>query len=1252
MPLSDFETPSSPPLAEVGDSGPDTTNRKKKKRGGCFLRALLVAAVLFFVFLLILNGPGFRLIGERLVPKLAAKQGIEGQLDIDGTLWSGFSLRDVSFVGGKADQPLKKLELAELTIDYSVPGLIRERTNGFSWLQVVRLKDVSVDLVLPEKQTEKDESEKPEKEKSPSEQPGNAPSPFWDLLHTTIALENISAHIRQGEKEYHITNLTLDSPAGKDGKLSIDRLEIPGAEPRENISTALKKGPQETLSIGPLKILDPIEIVSLTVQEAVKTDPLLTAEAVLSGGKIQAAFTPGGTTNLFLEHPTAISLPELIALSGNETSTAGKISVLNLDFTGDFAKPPTWKIKGRLDAEGVRWDQATLDSASLVLQQNVATLTAKRPDTELTAIARIPLSDAKKSEQLADLPIHLDANLQVKTVNTLLADFAKSADDQDPDNETKPLPLSGGINVQISGLQFQKEAPLTAGKALIFSENLAWEGVEFDDVKIAAIVENPDQISIGANVEVDESTKVLVNGNVDPKPFAYTAKGRITAQTVGKLEQLLRAQDLQEKFGANLTLNWDGTGNLDQKIHTGTANLDIAEAKVGQGLPFTGKLRANYNGTDVAVPEILLQCEREQPLPKSGLDSQPVEKPNGEEDETEKEEEVETLPANLPPSISTLAGNLAWDGKTISVGKLSLSENDAEKLNLAAQLPFDPKVEGGFMAQTAPLDLKLSTASMALDAITRFFLPKPPIRGTLTTDLSASGPFTQLAAKGKISLVPEIKLSGDDSLLSADLDFTGDVQKPPSWNLQLDTDLTGLRWQETPLERLSLQARTVGEGAEKKAVADVSMQQSGTDLKANASLGLGRAQEVSQLGKEPIAVDADLQVGAIEQLLADFAPGKLQGLNLTGKLSAIVDGLQLHDGQLIGGKTVITSDTLALSGQVFSPLSIDANISEPDLVDAKIDLGLDEKSALDAVGKYHVKNQQYEGTLNLKADTRTGKLSRILQGQAFQKALPGTAKIEWSGSGDVKKKTHAGNADITADNLYLADGAKPIDIAANGTYTADSADFPRLEIRSEPLDLDGQLTWKDNLLNIPKFSGKHNGREVIDLSLSAPLDKEKLTAKDWFQQDVPLSISAKTMQLPIAAVMRLVKPETPVNGDVSLDLRASGNPRNLTAKGRLDVANIIVPQPENKDDIPVGKLGLDLGISNHSAGVAGQFNHPDVNPFDIKATLPFHPAEWATGERKVADENHSGIGENGAKSSQFSGDSDSGDRSRGRYCRD
>ena len=190
---------------------------------------------------LLATGPAFPWVGKWVVQRVAAAQGIEGDLRIAGSLWGEFSLLDVALDGSKGDSGLISLEIQEATATYSPTRLIFG-FNELDWLEAIRIEKASVVLDLPESGEESDERPQGEpKEKSASTEY----SPFWNLLDSTLEIQELSLEIRQGDKIYKVGEVALLFDRNQPSQLAIRDITIPESEKAFEASSKIESGNHE-----------------------------------------------------------------------------------------------------------------------------------------------------------------------------------------------------------------------------------------------------------------------------------------------------------------------------------------------------------------------------------------------------------------------------------------------------------------------------------------------------------------------------------------------------------------------------------------------------------------------------------------------------------------------------------------------------------------------------------------------------------------------------------------------------------------------------------------------------------------------------------------------------------------------------------------------------------------------------------------------------------------------------------------------
>jgi hypothetical protein len=348
--FDDERVPTMPPEEEKPES--------KSKRKGCLWKLGIAALVVLPVLAFLVNGPVFRKLAAFGIEKGAETQGLTGSVTVRGTILSGVQIEALKF-SGDGSGVVRSVAVGDAGVDYSIAELIKD--GGLGWLEEVKIEDVSLDVVLPEQAKDDVEEEEPGAEKEPGET--DLAKLIGDLLEARYELKNIDVRVTQGDKVYLIEDFKLVLPPGGKGELSIGRLEIPQAEPREGITTDIEVRP-ESLALGPLRVLDPVELTLLEVNWASDEAPLLAAKLDLSGGEVEARYGKDGAIDATLTEG-AISLPPLLALAGIEDLSSGRVETLDLRFSGDFGAPATWKADIGLDLGDLTWEPATVDAVSL-----------------------------------------------------------------------------------------------------------------------------------------------------------------------------------------------------------------------------------------------------------------------------------------------------------------------------------------------------------------------------------------------------------------------------------------------------------------------------------------------------------------------------------------------------------------------------------------------------------------------------------------------------------------------------------------------------------------------------------------------------------------------------------------------------------------------------------------------------------------------------------------------------------------------
>lgn len=1162
MPLDDFdETLEKPPLPEVPDQ------RKPKRRR--FRRRWIAVGCLLFLLagILFLNGPGFRFIGSLAAEKFASSQGLEGDLTITGTLWSGFGIQDLEWNpvspredGKEITKPeIVSVKVSNFEVSYCAIDIIRNAA-GLGWLDRLELDTVELVLALPEPvESEKKENTTTEKETSPRDDF----HPVWNLLRSDIRIRNFSAKIQQGSGEYVVKGFGLESIPDKPGEIGLSSITLPGYDTVSDVEVEINGGEHE-LSLGPVSLAPVGEIHELKFAEASPGVFTFGISAQVADGEIRIALTEQQSLVASLKPGTTIRLAKLFPERADEFPLAGTVSELDLQFHNPFAVPSHWDIAARLKGEKISWAGKAINTAQLTVQSNTVSVELSRPDATVNVQAFLPLETVESTDELAHLPINIEASAKVPEMETLLS------------NLELEVPVNGSLHLGAKGIRLDTKGNLLAGNLLLDTGSLSYDGLDIRKLQLAGVVEKPKQINLAIDAAIDSSNHLRVVGHYDQKAASYTAKAEASFDADATISEWLREKDAGP-FSGNGALSWSGSGSVSPSRHKGAGSLSIEGLSAGTMQPVESSLSFDYENSRFDLRSFLLQAG---PL--------------------------------------ALSGTGHWDGDSIHLTKWRVLEKMIEVASLSAKIPMEENRENGFLGQAGDVETDLKFRNFRIESLLSIWEAEPVVAGYLNGSIKTSGPFNGLAANGDLAFLPSNKHVGDDSKLNLNFDFSGNVSAPRTWKATVDADLSGAHYRDVELGTATLDLRTEILDVRNRLAGNLFLDHAGTELDANLFVDLTRAESIGQLSALPIDFDARLAVESVGALIRDFAPPNLAGLPVDGSLHAELDGFRLQERSLKSGRAFVQSETLEVSGEPFESIQIDALVDQPDHLIANLDVQLDEKSAAEGQIGYYLSDALYDGALAVRADIAgQGKLNRLLSGRNITKLLPAKTGVEWEGGGNLKEKTHRGDLKLDTTGLTLSDGAVPIDLALAGSYTEKSANFPDFALRSSVFDLDGSLLWDSKTLNLSNWLGKNEERDIFALNAELPLTPDSL-GPQWLSGEDPLDIDLKISDLEVASFSRLFLKESPIRANLNFDLNASGTPIVPKVAGDLKLDKIVLPNP--KGDIPLGRLDLDLDIASEKAGLAGNFLHPDLKPLAITAGFPFFPADWVTGKRKFAEE--------------------------------
>ena len=356
-----------PPMLE-----PTPPPAKPKPKRGWFRRALrwlLVCAVIAAVF----HRPLFHGLARFALITVAARMHLKVDLHLSGNIFTNLTVEGIDADPvGDFPNPIRKLNIARVRLDYSIPRLVKKGIGEF--LSSYEIIDADLEFeALPSKST----GERQEK-KSIAELLNTIlgqPALYSDRVK--IEHFNLLVRAEQNVTEMRDFNLLLDPE--KVGALSVARLRIPGVPVWENLAaeTSYEK---RNFYIRHLQLAPELSL------EEVNFDASLRSQNKGSMQLKVRAF--GGTADLALAGSQLDKKGENLAKSYDTALTIkahgvsidralayfnvpklpvelGTLARLGLHFTGEPEKPRTWRGNLGVRIEAVVFDKTKIDGAEL-----------------------------------------------------------------------------------------------------------------------------------------------------------------------------------------------------------------------------------------------------------------------------------------------------------------------------------------------------------------------------------------------------------------------------------------------------------------------------------------------------------------------------------------------------------------------------------------------------------------------------------------------------------------------------------------------------------------------------------------------------------------------------------------------------------------------------------------------------------------------------------------------------------------------
>ncbi len=338
---------------------PDATDHPTRQRRSwwSWIRWVLLGLAVLVVVFLIFHGPILRPIVHAVAVKIAAGQHLKLDARVEGGILGGVTLRNVHATA-TGPSVVQSLDADTVHVDYSLPDLVFHGMSDF--LKNVELRDVTAVI----------DSSKALPTPSPTpNQKVSLPAFFPDRLVAT----NINVTIKQQPQDMVIKNLNIGLYPKQEGRLAIDKVQIPGVNTWTDI-TATTTYANKNLFLHNLTLdqNNKFETVNIDASKAGQGKLGVNFKGALGGGDVasQMELSTSGTgyeanTNVHVKDISLDKLGQLLGKSPGQFS--GDVKNADIDLKGALDKPASWNGKINTEISNLKAGKFQLDDVKLDL---------------------------------------------------------------------------------------------------------------------------------------------------------------------------------------------------------------------------------------------------------------------------------------------------------------------------------------------------------------------------------------------------------------------------------------------------------------------------------------------------------------------------------------------------------------------------------------------------------------------------------------------------------------------------------------------------------------------------------------------------------------------------------------------------------------------------------------------------------------------------------------------------------------------
>jgi len=679
---------------------------------------LLAAAALWVA------GPGFEVVGERVLRRELARAGLVGDYSLKEMDATGFRMRDLDLTGPGL---VRSVTGEEVAVEYRLGELRRGRIRS------LRASNFEVVLDL-------DAAPQRDAVRFDADALGQTLRTVQAQLGPVdMTAENVTIRIVRGDEtvttirgadirhvaeteRFHVAFEEIGSAGGEvDGNPNDNPEDEP--PPVDPVAELLEEAPRQQVEItwgAEGLMIDRLEVLPGIVLEQVELrhaeDEPMRAESVarIAGGTVRVRLEENlRVGRLQLEEGT-IDLATLMERIGQDPRLAGSVDALDMTIENILQPPGMWSGTGSASAPVVELDELRLDEVALTLEKQAqtaaVTLAAGWWGTSVELAAQADFRQALEEDPARWWHgAGLGGTLESADLAPALAELRRR---RDPDATEAPVPqarLAVGFTASLVGSEWERAA------AEFHLRDLAVNGRTLPPLA-GEVVWDAGAGSIDATASHRNDGEMNLQASWTFASERYRGSANFEQYDLAALAGFLQPFDLQAPSGT-LTGSWSGSGIFaDTDRHAGAIRLQESLLEFPGRPTLAGTIDATYDWPgEVAMEQVRIEQ-------------------NG--------------------SILELSGR--WSEGEVVLEQVSVLGADEELLlSGRVRAPMAPEVRSldGFFAQDGEISARFEASDLSIAQI-RDLVPglEPPATGTISGTVEIGGTLAEPVTDATLNL--------------------------------------------------------------------------------------------------------------------------------------------------------------------------------------------------------------------------------------------------------------------------------------------------------------------------------------------------------------------------------------------------------------------------------------------------------------------------------------------------------------------